>query len=184
MHKEVIDKIKPELEKTMNFLKGELAKIRTSRISPSLVENIEVECFGQKFSLKQLSTISTPSRKEILIQPWDKSYVEPIVKAISQSSLRINPVVDHDLIRLSLPPLSAEYREDLLKMVAQKKEDTRRTIRRWRIEAWDEIQVLTQAGSISEDDKYRGKDELQDLVDEYNEKIEEMVEKKQKEIME
>jgi len=183
-YEEIIDKIRPELDKVINFLERELTKIRTARVTPALVEDIEVECFGQKFSLRQLAAISVPGPREILIQPWDKSYIEPIVMAVSRSSFGANPVVDKDLIRLSLPSLSAEYRENLLKIISQKKEEARRTVRKWRSEVWDEIQELFQAGKIREDDKYRGKSKLQDLIDEYNKKIEEIVEKKKKEIME
>jgi len=92
--------------------------------------------------------------------------------------------VDKDLIRISFPPLSEEYRKDMLRLLSQKKEDARQTIRHWRQEAWDEIQDKFQEGEISEDDRYRGKDKLQELIDEYNKKIEELVEKKKKEIME
>ncbi|MCD6402285.1 ribosome recycling factor [bacterium] len=183
-YQDIIDKIKPELEKTIRFLEGELAKIRTSRATPSLVENIEVECFGQKFLLKQLGSISIPKSREILIQPWDKSYIEPIEKAISRSSLGVNPVVDGEIIRIFLPPISAEFRESLLKLVSQKREEARQTIRKWRGEVWDLLQDLAMEGKISEDDKYRGKDKLQELVDEYNEKVDELVERKKKEIME
>ena len=86
-YKEFIDKAKPEFEKSFKFLEGELAKIRTSRASPSLVEDIEVNAFGSKFTIKQLGAISTPQTNQIVIQPWDVSYIEPIEKAISQSGL-------------------------------------------------------------------------------------------------
>jgi len=105
-YKEIIEKIKPELEKVISFLEGELTKIRTGRASSSLVENTIVECFGQKFPLKQLAAISSSGPKQIVIQPWDKSYIEPIEKALSKSNLGTSPVVDKDLIRISLPPLS------------------------------------------------------------------------------
>ncbi len=182
MHQEIIDKIKPELDKVVDFLEKELSKIRTSGASVSLVEDMEVECFGQNFSLKQLASISVPKAREIIIQPWDKSYLESIEKAISRSSLGINPIVDGEVIRLSMPPLSAEYRDTLLKLIAQKKEEARQTIRRWRGEVWDQIQDLTREGKVREDDKYRAKDELQELIDEYNEKIEKLIKNKEKEI--
>ena len=181
-YKEIIDRIKPELDKVINFLERELAKIRTGRATPSLVEDIVCECFGQKFPLKQLAAISVPESKQILIQPWDKSYIEGIVKALEKSSLGAAPIVDKDLIRISLPPLSEEYRKNLIKILSEKQEEARKTIRRWREEAWDEIQEKFRAGKIREDDKFRAKDELQELVDEYNEKIEEMGERKKKEI--
>jgi len=183
-YKEIIEKIKPELDKVINFLERELAKIRTGRPSVSLVDSIEVECFGQKFPLKQLGTISVPESRQILIQPWDESYIEPITKAISRSGLNLNPIVDKKSIRISFPPLSEEYRKDLLRILAQKKEQARKTIRHWRQVIWDEIQEKFQEGEISEDDKYRGKDKLQEIVDEYNEKVEELMEKKKKEITE
>jgi len=181
-YKEIIDKIKPELDKVINFLERELAKIRTGRATPSLVEDIVCECFGQKFPLKQLAAISVPESKQILIQPWDKSYLEPIVNAFSKAGLGVSPIVDKDLIRISLPPLSEEYRKNLIKILSEKQEEARKTIRRWREEAWDEIQEKFRAGKIREDDKFRAKDELQELVDEYNEKIEEMGERKKREI--
>jgi len=183
-HKEIINKIRPELDKVIAFLDQELQKIRTGRASPSLVEDIVVECFGQKFPLKQLSAISIPEPKQILIQPWDKSYIEGIVKALEQTGIGANPIVDKDAVRISLPPLSEDYRKDLLRLISEKEEQARQTIRRWREEAWDEIQERFREGKIREDDKFRAKDELQELVDEYNEKIEKIGEKKKKEISE
>ncbi len=184
MYKEIINKIGLELDKAIHFLEGELTKIRTGRASPALVEDVICECFGQKFPLKQLAAISIPEPKQILIQPWDKSYIEGIVKALSGTGAGANPIVDKDVIRINLPPLSEEYRKDLLHLISEKQEQARQTIRHWREEAWEEIQEEFKAGAIREDDKFRGKDELQKLVDEYNEKIEKMGEKKKKEILE
>lgn len=181
-HKDIISRIRPEMEKAASFLDRELAKIRTSRANPSLVEDVIVDCFGQKFPLKQLAAISTPEPKQILIQPWDKSYVEGIVHALEKTGVGANPIVDKDIIRITLPPLTEEYRKNLLKIISEKQEETRKTVRHWRDEAWEEIQEGTKEGKIREDDKFRGKDELQKLVDEYNEKIEKMGESKKKEI--
>lgn len=184
MYKEIIEKIRPDLDKAIAFLDSELAKIRTGRATPALVENVACECFGQYFPLKQLATISIPEPKQILIQPWDSSYIDGIAKALSKTGVGANPIVDREGIRINLPPLSEEYRKELLRLVSQKQEETKKTIRKWRDRAWDEIQEKARKGEIREDDKYRGKDELQKLVDEYNEKIEEMIEKKKKEILE
>jgi len=134
--------------------------------------------------LKQLSAISIPEPRQILIQPWDRSYIEGIVKALSETGIGANPVVDKEAVRINLPPLSGDYRKSLLHLISEKQEEARRTIRKWREEAWDEIQERFREGKIREDDKFRAKDELQELVDEYNEKIEKMGEKKGKEIME
>ncbi len=182
-YKDIIDKIKPELDKAIAFLNKELQKIRTERASPSLVENIEADCFGKNFPLKQLATISVPKPREIVIQPWDKSYIEEIVKALEKnSSIGASPVVDKDIIRIHLPSLSEEFRKDLIRFTSEKQELVRKTIRRWRDEAWGEIQEAEKEKKISEDDKFKGKDELQELIDEYNEKIEKIIEAKKKEI--
>lgn len=183
-YKEIIEKIRPELEKVIRFLEGEVAKIRTGRASPSLVEDIQVDCFGQKLPLKQLAAISCPEPKQILIQPWDKSYIEGIEKALSQSSILASPIVDKEVIRINLPALTEEFRKNLLRVIAEKQEEARKTIRRWREEAWKEIQEGFKEGKIREDDKFRAKDELQELIDEYNKKTEDLGEKKKREIME
>jgi ribosome recycling factor len=179
-HQEIINKVKPEMEKALSFLERETAKIRTSRATPSLVEDVVVDCFGQKLPLKQLAAISTPEVKTILIQPWDKSYMEGIVAALERTGIGANPIVDKDAIRITLPPLTEEYRRDLLRLLSEKQEEAKRTIRHWRDEAWDEIQSKTREGKIREDDKFRGKDELQKLVDDYQEKIEKIGESKKK----
>ena len=183
-YKDIIDKIKPEMDKAINFLDRELAKIRTSRPTPALVEDVVCDCFGQKFPLKQLAAISIPESRQLLIQPWDKSYIEGIFLALERTGIGANPIIDKDVIRINLPPLTEEYRRDLLRLLGQKQEEVRRTIRRWREEAWDEIQEKFREGKIREDDKFRAKNELQDLIDEYNEKIDQIGERKRKGILE
>ncbi len=182
-YKEFIDKAKPEFDKAFKFLEAELAKIRTSRATPSLVEDIEVSAFGQKFPLKQLGAISTPQTNQIAIQPWDVSYIEPIEKAIQQSGLGMSCAVDKNIIRLNLPMLTEEYRLSLGKILNEKAEQTKQVIRRERENAWNKIQASQKAKEISEDDKFRGKDELQKVVDDYQEKIKALVEKKKNELI-
>lgn len=182
-YKQILNKTKPEFEKVMQFLVREVDKVRTGRASSSLVEDITVDCFGQKFPLKQLAAISTPEPKQIVIQPWDHSYIEPIEKGIANSSLGINPIVDKDVIRLTLPPMSEDYRKSLLRMLSEKQEEARKTIRYWREEAWKEIQAKSKIGEIREDDKFKAKDELQKMMDDFGKKIDELGEKKKKEIM-
>src|SRR3989338_1327083 len=131
MYKEIINKIRPEMDKAAAFLEGELSKIRTGRASPSLVEDVVVDCFGQKFPLKQLAAISTPEPKQILIQPWDKSYIEGIVSALSKTGVGSNPVVDREAIRINLPPMTEEYKKDLFRLISEKQEQARQSIRRW-----------------------------------------------------
>ena len=108
MYQEVLNKVKPEMEKALSFFQSELAKIRTGQASPSLVEDVQVNLAGQQMLLKQLAGISCPERRQILIEPWDKSYVEPIEKALHQSSLGTSPVVEGKTIRVHLPQLTQE----------------------------------------------------------------------------
>ncbi|MDD2913407.1 MAG: ribosome-recycling factor [Candidatus Pacebacteria bacterium] len=184
MYKEIIESIKPEMEKALAFLDAEFSKIRTGRANPSLVEDMSVDCFNEKFPLKQLGAISLFDSKTLVIQPWDKSYIEGIVSSLSKSGLGLSVVLDKDIIRVSLPSLSNEYREELKRLISLKHEEIRKSIRKWREEAWGKIQEKTRLGEIREDDKFRAKDELQKIVDDYNKKAEERKERKIKEINE
>ena len=182
-YEEIVEQIKQELDKTVNYLQGELVKIRTSRPSPSLLEDIEVNVFDKKFVLKSLGLISLSQNQDIIIQPWDGSYLGPIEKAISNSDLELSVIAEKERIRVRFPPLSEDVRKNLTRVLSQKAEDARQTIRHWRKLAWREIQDKFAEGEITEDGKYKGKDKLQKLVDEYNKKIEEMIERKKEEIM-
>lgn len=181
--KEFIDKIKPEFQKSFGFLQAEIDKIRTSRATPSLVEDIEVTAFGNKFALNQLASISCPEPSQIVIQPWDPSYIEPIQAAVSNSGLGMSLSVDKNLIRLTLPMLTEEYRKSLVKVLNVKAEEGRQTLRHWREDCWNKIQKAQKEGILSEDDKFRGKEELQKIIDEYNKKIKELIERKEKDLM-
>ncbi len=180
--KPYIDNVKPEFEKAFKFLEGEMAKVRTSRATPALIEDVEVDAFGQKFSLKQLASISAPQTNQLVIQPWDTSYIQPIEQAILKAGLGMSAAVDKDLIRLSLPTLTEEYRNSLVKVLSQKAEETHQTMRHLREDAWSKIQVAQKAKTLTEDDKFKGKEELQKLIDGYQKKIKELIDKKTQEL--
>lgn len=181
-YKELIAKVKPEFDKSLMFLEKELTQVRTGRASPSLVENIVVNCFGENFPLKQLAAISIPEPRQILIQPWDKSYLEGIVSALSKTGVASNPIVDKEVIRVNLPSLTEDYRKELLKLISEKQEEVRKVMRKNRDEVWSDIQNRARLGEIREDDKFKAKEGLQDLIDDYSEKIDEVGERKRKEI--
>ena len=183
MYKEIINKLKPNFDKTVEYLRSGLSSLQVGRATPSLIEDLEVECYNQRMPLKQLAAIQTPEPRSILIKPWDKDILKDIAKAISQSKLGLSPIIEEEFIRLKIPPLSEERRRELTKILQEKLEECRISVRRQREEVWREIQDLEQAGKISEDDKFRAKDELQKVIDEYNKKIEEMGKKKEEEIM-
>jgi len=119
----------------------------------------------------------------LVIQPWDKNILKDIEKAIATERPGMSPVVDSEIIRISMPLLSEERRKELISMLSDKLEQAKINIRLRREKAWKEIQDLTREGKIREDDKFRAKDELQEMIDDYNEKIDEMGENKEKEIM-
>jgi ribosome recycling factor len=183
-YQELISKAKPVFEEAITTLTKELQGIRTSHASPSLFEDVEVQYFDQKYKLKQLAAIYISGPREITIQPWDGSYIDPILKALEKKSLGTIPVVKKNVIVISLPPISEEFKKELLKLVSEKKERAKEKIRKKREEIWKILQEGCREGKLSEDDKYRGKNQLQKLVDEYNQKIEDIVEKKKKEILE
>jgi len=182
IYKDIINDIKPELEKALDFLKRDASKMRLGRVSPALIEDIQVECFGEELPLKQLAAIKKEGPRSLVIEPWEDDYLEAIEEALTAADLGTTPTVAGEVIRLSFPSLSEERREDLEKELSDKKENARQTVRKWRDEAWKEVQEKEQQGEISEDNKYRAKDGLQDLVDEYNDKIDQIVEDKEKQI--
>jgi len=147
-----------------------------------LVEDIKVDAYGSKMRIRELANISVSDAKTILIQVWDKGIVNAVGKAIQESHLGLNPVVDGQNIRLVIPPLVEERRKELLKLLCDKAEQARIKIRRIREEIWRKIQDMEEEGEIREDDKFKAKDDLQEIVDEFNEKIEEIKERKEKEL--
>ncbi|MDO8470794.1 MAG: ribosome recycling factor [bacterium] len=181
-YKDFTNTMRPELEKAIVFFSKELSKIRTGFASPSLVEDVVVEVFGQKMPLKQVASITVPEPRQILIQPWDSSSIEPIQRALSAGLPNISPVAEKDFIRINLPPLTQELRQMLVKLLGEKGEEARRVVRKLREDAWEKIQEGVKKGELREDDKFRGKEELQKLVDEYNKKIEDLKTRKEKEI--
>jgi len=181
-YKKIIDNIKPEMDKTVEHFTEELKKIRADRATPSLVEDIVVDCFDQRLPLKQLAAISCPEQRQILIQPWDRSYTKDIIVALQKSESKLSPMIEESSIRIILPPLTEEYRRDLLKLLSAKKEEARVSLKNIREGAWKEIQEKTREGEITEDDKFRAKEELQKVLDDYNKKVEEMIEKRENEI--
>lgn len=183
MYKELINQRKNDFEKAMEHFKEELGKLRTGRASASLVENLLVDYYGAKSPLKQVASITIPEPRTITIAPWDKDNLVNIEKAIRESQLNLNPMNDGQVVRINIPPLNEERRKELVKILNQKAEESKVSVRKIREEIWDEIQDLVKSGKMGEDGKFSGKDELQKVIDEQNAKIEELRNKKEEEIM-
>lgn len=183
MIKELIEEKKESFENAVEHFANEAAKIRTGRAHPGLVENLMVDYYGTRTPLRQIASINIPEARQILIQPWDKGSLVLIEAALRESDLGLNPGNDGQALRITLPALTEETRKNLVKSLNQRAEEARIAVRNVREEIWKDIQDLEKSGDISEDDKFSGKDELQKVVDDYNQKLEALRKKKEEEIL-
>ncbi len=181
---QIVEKAKPKMEEAVNFVQEELKKIRAGQASTGLVEDLKIDYYGTQVALKELATITMPSPQTIFIQPFDQKAKEQIALAIQNSELSLTPNDDGQRIILNLPPLSAERREELVKVVKDKAGQGKISIRNSREEIWDEIQELEQKGELTEDDKYQGKDRLDKLAEEHNSQIDRLVQEKEEALKE
>ena len=172
------------MEKSIDNLKREFARLRTGRASTSLVEDVKVDYYGTSTPLNQLSSISVPDPRSITIQPWDKGSFQSIEKAILKSDLGLTPVNDGKIIRINIPALTEERRLDLTKLAKKYTEDAKIAIRNVRRDANDALKKLEKDKELTEDELHRGQDEVQKLTDSYVEKADEQFTAKEKEIME
>lgn len=182
--REVLHNAEEKMKKTLESVTREFSEIRTGRASPSLVEGLHVDYYGTPTLLKQLASISVPDPHLITIQPWDKAAIPEIEKAINKSNLGLNPSVAGTLVRLPIPPLSKERREELVKVVHKMCEEGRVSLRTVRREAKELLEKLEKDKAITEDDKFRGTEDLQKVVDKYIAKVDELLKSKEKEVLE
>ncbi len=180
--REILHNVEEKMKKTIEAVAREFSEVRTGRAHPGLVEGMHIDYYGTLTLLKQLASISVPDAHLITIQPWDISVIPEIEKAILKSSLGVNPSNDGKLIRLSVPPLSQERREELVKVTHKMAEEGRVSLRTIRRDAKESLEKLEKDKAISEDDKFRGIDELQKLIDKYTAKVDELLKVKEKEI--
>jgi ribosome recycling factor len=172
-----------KMMKSAEVIQAEFGGVRTGKASPDLVTNLMVEAYGTHMRLKELAAITTPDPRLILIQPWDASTVEAVRKGIEESKLGITPQIDGKLIRLPIPPLSEERRQDLVKAVRKMAEEGRVSIRANRRHAIDEIKKIQKAGEITEDQLASAEKEVQKLTDEYVKVIEDGLAAKEAELL-
>lgn len=168
----------------MEHLHHELAGVRTGKANPALLDSIQVDYFGQRVPIKQVASIAVPDPRLITIQPWDRSVVGEIEKAILASELGLTPQSDGQLIRLPIPALTGERRKELVRVVKRMGEDAKVAIRNVRRHANDEIKRLQKEHELSEDNMHTKVQEIQKVTDEYISKVDEVVTAKEKEILE
>ena len=164
-----------KMQKAIEAITREFSMIRTGRATPTLVEGIRVDYYGAPTPLKQLANISAPDPKLLIIQPWDLKVLPEIEKAIQKSDLGFAPYNDGKVVRISVPPLSTERREELTKLAHKQAEEGRISVRTIRHSAKEAIEKLMKDKLIGEDDKFKGVDSLQKLTDRYQAKVDEIL---------
>ncbi len=184
MVKKIKENTKLKMDKSVSLLAQELSKLRTGRASPALLDGVKVEYYGSILPLNQVASISIPEPRLMIIQPWDKTTLAAIEKAIFKSAIGLTPNNDGNVIRLAIPPLTTERRDELVKLVQRLGENTKVAIRNVRREANSEIKKEEKEKKISEDESYHSQEEIQKTTNEYIERVDEILKKKEKEIRE
>lgn len=179
---QMVSAAKPKMETALQHFTDELKTVRTGRASAGMVEHVVVSYYGTPTPLKALATLMVPDASQILIQPFDAASVKDIVTAIREAGLGFNPTDDGRTVRLNVPPLTAERREEMVKLVNKMGEEARITIRQVRGKTWEDIQKAQKDGVITEDNRDWGRDEIDKITAEYNKKVEALVKEKEAEI--
>jgi len=172
------------MTKGLESFRRELLSIRAGKATPALLDNIRVDYYGTPTPLKQVASVSAPEARLLVVQPWDKSLLTPIARAIQTSDLGLNPQDDGQLIKIPIPPLNEERRKDLVKMAHKLAEEGRVAVRNARRDVNEQIKKAQKDGQIPEDDAHRQTDAVQKLHDKYVAQIEEILKKKEAEVME
>lgn len=180
---EIIDEAELHMDEATSFFKKELAHVRAGKASPSLIESVKVDYYGSQTPLQQLANISAPEPRLLVVTPYDKSGMQDIEKAIMSAGLGLNPSNDGDRILIPLPVLTEERRKELVKHSKDIAEQARISIRNTRRNANDAVKKTVESESLSEDSGYEAEDEIQKLTDTYTAKVEDLLTKKEEEIM-
>lgn len=172
------------MEKAVEAMRREFASVRTGKATPAILEHVRVEAYETQMPLEQLSTISAPEPRLLIVQPWDKTLLGSIEKAILSADLGLNPSNDGTVIHVPIPALNEERRQEMVKLLHKMAEEGRVSLRAARRSANDEIKANMKSGETSEDDGHRMLEEVQDLTDEYAKKIDALLKAKEEEILE
>ena len=184
MLKEVYKDTETRMQKAVDAVTRELAQVRTGKASPKMLDGIKVEYYGTLTPLNQVASISSPDPKLLVVQPWEQTVVPEVVKAIQKADLGLNPLVEGNVVRLPVPPLNEERRQEMVRLVKKLGEDGKIAIRNIRRDANDKLKKSEKDSEISEDELKLGQKQIQDFTDSYIKKVSEMIEFKEKELME
>jgi ribosome recycling factor len=180
---EALKTIDEKMKSAIKLFRADLATIRTGHASPSLVEHLKVEYAGVPTPLNQIAGISAPEASLLVIQPWDKTCLNDIIKALQKSELGLNPSSDGTIIRIAIPPLSEERRHELIKVVHQHAEERRITIRSLRHEVMNQLKTMEKEKEISQDEHKRAQDQLQKITDVFIVEVDKLAENKEQELL-
>ena len=183
MAKEIVTEAEANMKKTVEVVKKEFASLRAGRATPALLDKVNVNYYGTPTPVSQMANITAPEARLLLIQPWDKSSLPEIERAILKSDLGINPSSDGTVIRLAIPQLTQERRQELVKVVRKKAEEGRVAIRNVRRDTNDSLKTSEKKGELSEDDLRRSQEEVQKLTDKYIKEVDQATQAKEQEIM-
>ncbi len=184
MVEEVLNDLKIEMQKALDFMKKDFQRVRTGRASISLLDGIRVNYYGTPTPLNQVASLSVPESRLIVIQPWDSTMVEEIEKAIQKSELALNPMNDGKMIRIPIPPLTEERRKELVRLVKKMAEEGRIDLRNKRRDSIEILRDMKKEKEIGEDVLYRYQEEVQKITDNFVAKVDEQLTAKEKEILE
>ncbi len=178
------EQAKEKMEKAIAAMRKELASFRTGRATPALLDRVMVEYYGTQMPVNQMANISAPEPRLLVIQPWDKSALGEIEKAIQKSDLGLVPSNDGNVIRINIPPMTEERRTELVKLVKRTGEDAKVAIRNVRRDANEELKKKEKNGEMSEDESRRAQEEIQKVTDQYIREVDNIIAAKEKEVME
>lgn len=184
MTTEIKKQAQTKMDKAIQVLKKDLAAIRAGRANPALLDKVVVEYYGADTPLNQVANISTPDPRSLVVQPWDPSILADVERAIINSDLGLTPNNDGKVIRITIPMLTEERRNELIKVVKKTGEESKVAIRNIRREANDELKKLGKEGEITEDESRRGQDEIQKMTDRYIKEVDQVIRQKEKEMLE
>ena len=184
MKDDILSELREKMNKSIESLQKDFKKIRTGRASTALLDGIKVDCYDTRMPLDQVASLSVPESRLIMVKPWDQSIIGDIEKSILKSELGLMPMNDGKIIRIPIPPLTEERRKELAKLSKKMAEEGKISIRNHRREANEWFKELKNEKEISEDDMYKGQDEVQKITDEFVKKIDEITAEKEKEILE
>lgn len=178
----LIEEMRQRMEKSLHVLEDELLRIRTGRASPLLIEDVKVDYYGAATPLNHIATITAPDPDQLIVHPYDPSQKEAIQRGILEADLGLNPQVEEELIRIKIPKLSQERREELVRIIHSRGEESKVSLRNIRRDTKEQTEKLEREGEITEDDLYRGREEMDKVIHEFTERVDRLIQEKEEQI--